>query len=102
MRLPQHGYRPAQTRSLLRRVEEAMEEQKAPLAATDDNADALQEAVAWLLASSKSEETRLLYVMLSGCHPPPGPRVDPVDYPFGAPLVRLYPDGRVERFPESE
>jgi cobalamin biosynthesis Mg chelatase CobN len=100
VKLPEHGHRPAQVRSLLRRVEEAMEEQEAPPA--DEVADAVEEVVDWLLASSGSEEARLLYVMLSGCYPPPGPRVDPVDYPPIAPLVRLYPDGRVERFPESE
>lgn len=100
MKLPRHGYRPAQARSLLRRVEESIEEQKAP-PATEDT-DAMEEVVNWLLASSKSEDARLLYLMLSSCYPPPGPRVDPVDYPPAAPLVRLYPDGRVERLPESE
>lgn len=97
MKLPQHGHRPAQKRSLLRRVEEAMEERKAA-----EDAAAMEEVIDWLVASSKSEEARLLYVMLSGCYPPSGGRVDPVDYPFSAPLVRLYPDGRVERLEESE
>jgi len=100
MRLPEHGHRPAEQRSLLRRVEEAMEEQETPPVV--DDAAAVQEVVDWLLASSKSQEAQLLYLMLSSCHPPAGPRVDPVDYPFGAPLVRLYPDGRVERLTEIE
>lgn len=97
MKLPQRGHRPAQTRSLLRRVEEAMEERDAAV-----RAEEMEEVVDWLVASSKSEEARLLYVMLSGCYPPPGGRVDPVDYPFDAPLVRLYPDGRIERLQGSE
>lgn len=79
-----------------------MEEQEAPPAPPDAEAHPMQEVVDYLLASSKSDEARLLYVMLSGCYPPPGPRVDPVDYPPIHPLVRLYPDGRVERLPESE